>query len=114
MTPFVFDRPLVLERLGGDEDIMNMMLDMFVQDVESNCVALLAAQTAGEASVLQREAHTIKALLATVSDEAGAEAALVLEKQAQRGDLTDSAQQAGALAQRMRDVAEALRGELAG
>jgi HPt (histidine-containing phosphotransfer) domain-containing protein len=43
---------------------------------------LQAAGQATDAALLQREAHTIKGLLATFSDDAGADLAFALEKQA--------------------------------
>ncbi len=45
---FVLDRASILERLGGDEEIYAMMVNMFVADVESNCAALAAALAAGD------------------------------------------------------------------
>ena len=42
---FVLDRASILERLGGDEEIYAMMVDMFVADVENNCTALAPAST---------------------------------------------------------------------
>ena len=113
MTPFVLDKPAILERLGGDEDIFTMMVDMFLQDVDNNCKALLAA-VGGEAAVLQREAHTIKGLLATFSDEAGAELALDLESRAKMGELVDVPARVGELLARVGEVAGVLRSLSAG
>jgi len=113
MTPFVLDKPAILERLGGDEDIFAMMVDMFLQDVDNNCSALLAA-VGGEAPVLQREAHTIKGLLATFSDEAGAELALALECRAKTGAVDDAPARVAELLDRVGEVAGVLRSLSAG
>src|SRR5574343_350893 len=107
---FVLDRGSILERLGGDEDIYAMMVDMYLDDVENNCTALAAAFSAGDVKALQREAHTIKGLLATFSDDAGAAEALVVEKTAKAGELDSLAAAITELHARLRDVAEDLRG----
>lgn len=70
---FVLDKASILDRLGGDEEIFAMMVDMFVQDVDSNCAALGTALASGDAALLRREAHTVKGLMATFSDEASRE-----------------------------------------
>jgi len=105
---FVLDKASILERLGGDEEIFAMMVDMFVQDVDSNCNALSAAFESGDASVLRREAHTVKGLLATFSDDAGAADASAVEQQARHGIIDSQAEAVAGLLQRMRDVAAVL------
>lgn len=107
---FVLDKASILERLGGDEDIYAMMVDMYLDDVESNCSALAAAFSGGDVKALQREAHTIKGLLATFSDDAGAAEALVIEKSAQAGELDSLAAAITELQARLREVADVLRG----
>lgn len=107
--PFVLDRASILDRLGNDEEIYSMMVDMFVDDVDSNCTALDSAFASGDAKVVQREAHTIKGLLATFSDDAGAAEALEVEKKAKAGELADLGAAVGDLQERLREVAKALR-----
>ena len=108
---YVLDKHDILERLGGDEEIFTMMLDMYLQDVENNCATLADALASGEALVLQREAHTVKGLLATFSDNAGAAAAFDLEQKAKLGDLSGLAGQVAALQARLREVADVLKRE---
>ncbi|WP_295006800.1 Hpt domain-containing protein [uncultured Dechloromonas sp.] len=107
--PFVLDRASILDRLGGDEEIYSMMVDMFLDDVEANSAALASAFASGEATVVQREAHTIKGLLATFSDDDGAAEALAVEKKARAGDLARLGDAVGDLQRRLREVANALR-----
>lgn len=109
-TAFVLDREIILERLGGDEEIYTMMIDMFLQDVENNCAALAGAFASGVLPDLQREAHTIKGLLATFSDDAGAAEAALLEQQAKRGETADLATEVAAVQARLREVAAVLGG----
>lgn len=105
---FVLDRNSILERLGGDEDIYSMMVEMYLQDVENNCNSIASAFAAGDALSLQREAHTIKGLLATFSDEAGAADAMLVEKQARNGAIEGLAEAVTGLQQRLREVAAVL------
>lgn len=112
MEQFVLDKALILERLGGDEEIYAVMADMFLNDVDNYCEQLAVAQVDGKADVLQREAHTVKGLLATFADEAGAQQSLVLEQAAKLGQIADLGPAVAALQQRIRLVAEAVRATL--
>ncbi|MBU1364767.1 MAG: Hpt domain-containing protein [Gammaproteobacteria bacterium] len=105
---FVLDKASILERLGGDEEIFAMMVDMFVQDVDSNCAALGTALASGDAAVLRREAHTVKGLMATFSDEAGAADAYTVELRARDGLVADQAAAVAGLQQRLREIAAVL------
>lgn len=106
---FVLNRKVILDRLGGDEDIYSMMVDMYLDDVENNCRALAAAFKNSDALALQREAHTIKGLLATFSDDAGADEALLLEQQTKQGQVIGLADAVTALQARLREVASVLK-----
>ncbi len=106
---FVLDRASILERLGEDEEIYGMMVDMFLGDLESNCAALDAALASGESSTIHREVHTIKGLLATFSDEAGAAHAMEVERRAKFGEIDDLAGDIAAIQDRLREVARVLR-----
>ena len=114
MKPFVIDKPAILERLGGDEEIFARMLDLYLQDVENNSLALKTAFDTGNTGMLQREAHTIKGLLATVSDDDGAARAMLLEQMGKQGNLEGAAALIGEVQLRLREVGGALAAELAG
>ena len=79
---FVLDKALILDRLGGDEEIFAMMVDLYLQDVDNYVQALSSALAlainSANSAVLSREAHTVKGLLATFSDDAGAETAFTI------------------------------------
>lgn len=109
--PFMLDRALIMERLGGDEAIYRMMLEMYLQDVDDNCSALGAALAAGDARTTQREAHTIKGLLATFSDDQGAAMAYAIEQRAKQGDIAGLEDALAALQARLCAVAGVLQAE---
>lgn len=87
IEPFVLDRALILDRLGGDEKIFLLLVDLFLQDVDHNAQALGEALLQGKVEVLMCEAHSIKSLLATLSDDAGAAKAAAIEQSAKLGNL---------------------------
>lgn len=109
VSGFVLDRKLILERLGGDEEIYSVMVDMFVGDIDNNCRALTAALAAGDAVTLCREAHTVKGLLATFSDDVGAAMALHLEQRAHDGLLSGLEPEIEAVQRRLHEVAAVLQ-----
>jgi len=109
LPAFTLDRAAILERVGDDEEIFAMMVDMYLQDVDSNCALLTDALAAGDLSALQREAHTVKGLLATFSDEAGTAAAFALEQALRAGQAVDAATAVAGLVARLREVAAVLK-----
>ncbi len=109
ISPFLLDKASIMERLGDDEEIFSMMVAMFLEDVDNNCASLQAAWQALDAPLLQREAHTIKGLLATFSDTAGADLAFSLEQQAKAGQVDVGAELVPAVIARVHDVAGVLR-----
>ena len=109
LSPFVLDKPSIMDRLGDDEEIFSMMVAMFLEDVDNNCASLQTAWQAADPALLQREAHTIKGLLATFSDTAGADLAFSLERQAKAGQLDVGAELVPVVIARVHDVADVLR-----
>ena len=114
MTAYTLDKLLILDRLGGDEEIFTMMIDMYLQDVDNNCTSLASALAAGNAPTLQREVHTVKGLLATFADEPGTELAFTLEQQIKLNGINGVDAQIADLQARLIEVAEVLKAELAG
>ncbi len=110
---FSLNRPLILERLGGDEEIFAIMIDMYLQDLDGYCNNMGNALAAGDAAVLQREAHTVKGLLATFADDEGMQAAYRIEQQSKQGNLEGIAEQIEAVKARLLEVAEVLKKETA-
>jgi HPt (histidine-containing phosphotransfer) domain-containing protein len=113
MTTYRLDRLTILDRLGDDEEIFTMMIEMYLQDVENNCSSLSRLLAAGDQSALQREAHTVKGLLATFADDEGAAMAAALELRVKAGELTQVGDAISALQARLREVAGVLQAEIA-
>lgn len=113
LPQFSLDRAAILSRLGGDQEIFALMIDMYLQDFEGYCTNLSSAMATGQALPLQREAHTVKGLLATFSDDMGSKSAYAIELQAKRGDLTGLEEPVAVLQARLHEVADVLRQETA-
>lgn len=109
LEPFRLDEASILERLGGEEDILAMMIDMYVSDAENYCTALLNAAAGGQAGTLQREAHTIKGLLASFSDDAGTQVAFQIESEARHGRVEGLEAPVAEVVARLREIADVLR-----
>lgn len=111
---FTLDKATILDRLGGDEEIFAAMGDMFLADLDMYCRELDAALTSARHDVLQREAHTVKGLLATFADDEGAAMALAIEQKAKLAQLEGLDGAVAELKARLRVVAEGVRVSLAG
>lgn len=109
---FKLDKAMILSRLGGDREIFTVMADMYLQDVDSYCSRLAAALAASDASMLRREAHTVKGMLATFTDDIGAALALAIETHTKNGDCAGLDGKVAKLQTRLQLVAAAVREEL--
>jgi len=107
----VYNRAETLARLGGDEELFRTLAAMFADDSAGYCRALERAMAARDAPTLQREAHTLKGLLATFSDDAGTALARQLEQQAEAGELADAGELTARLVTAVKRLADALSGE---
>ncbi len=107
---FELDKKTILDRLGGDEEIFSMMLSMYLDEFENHCRQLAEALAAGDQTRLQREAHTVKGLLATLADDWGTEQAYVIEQEAKAGNLAGLDENSSVLQARLRQVAAAVKG----
>lgn len=108
---FQLDKNLILERLGGDDELFSELVNMYVQEAEGYTKALGDALAAADAAWVQREAHTIKGLLATFSDDVGSDMAYAIEVQAKSGVIGDLSVAVATVQARVRQLAEILRNE---
>ncbi|NER78787.1 MAG: Hpt domain-containing protein [Leptolyngbya sp. SIO1D8] len=83
----VFDRSVLLECLGGDEEGAAEICQIFLEDFPNDLQALQTGLQAGDASHVEYTAHGIKGAAANVGGEALRAVALKIEKAAKVGDL---------------------------
>lgn len=105
---FVFNRAVMLDRLDGDEELVQTMCDLFVDEAAGYVENLERAWTGGDAETLRREAHTLKSLLATYVDDVGKAMAHTVEVHAKDGVVAGLAAEVEALKARVLLVAAVL------
>ena len=83
----VFDKPSLLERVGGDEEICAEILKIFIEDVPERLKEMENSLVQGDNDTLKRGAHTLKGAAGNVSALMLREAASRLEAAVAAGEL---------------------------
>ena len=83
----VFNRQALLQRVEGDEELLEEMLDIFLEYTPPQLEEIRQAIQTGDAPGLQGRAHSIKGAAASISAEAVQEAAGQLEQAGKNRDL---------------------------
>ena len=86
-TPPVFDRDTVLERMMGDEELVETITEGFLKDIPQQIRAMKDFLDAGDVPGVERQAHTIKGASANVGGEALRAVASEMEISGIAGDL---------------------------
>jgi len=74
-----FDRPLLLERLDGDEGLFNEIMGVYLEDVPRLIGKIKEAEKGKDALLVEREGHTLKGASANVGALAIQDIALQIE-----------------------------------
>jgi len=82
------DHAVALERLGGDEELLQEVAGLFLEEYPSLMSEIHEAVKAGNAHRVERAAHSLKGSVANFGAESAVQAALALEKLGRSGDLT--------------------------
>jgi len=83
----VFDRSALLERVGGDKDLLNEIIAMFIEDIPVQLEELKQGIKENDAAVIRGQGHKIKGASATVGAEAMRQAAHEIELAGTHGKL---------------------------
>ena len=83
------DLEAALERVEGDRELLEELLDMFVDEAGKNIVELRQAVAGQDAALAERMAHTIKGAASNVGAKFVASTALIVEQQARSRDLSN-------------------------
>ncbi|MBM9537811.1 response regulator [Desulfobulbus alkaliphilus] len=83
----IWDRAAMLERLMGDEDLAEVILQGFITDMPRQIKALKGYLEAGDVAGAERQAHTIMGAAGNVGAEALRALAFELEQAGRAGDL---------------------------
>ncbi len=82
------DREEALSRVGGDVDLLREIAGVFLDDCPNSLQALRDAVSAGDAKLIERQAHTLKGSIATFGTGSVFEWARKIELQGRCGDLS--------------------------
>ena len=105
----VFNRNLALDRVGGDEDLLREVAQLFLQEYPSLLCQLEDAVAHNDASRVMEMAHTMKGSLATLGAEAGTQIALQLETMGRHRTLAGSRETSRALAEQLSELEKELQ-----
>jgi CheY-like chemotaxis protein/HPt (histidine-containing phosphotransfer) domain-containing protein len=86
----IFDRDTALEHVGGDEDLLRELIDVFLQDYSRMNEEVRTSLSAMDAVRLKRAAHSIKGSSGILGGKRVYDAALQLETIARQGDLSQA------------------------
>ncbi len=95
--PSIWDRAGMMDRLMGDEDLAEKVLQGFLMDIPEQIAVLMRFLEAGDASGTRRQAHTIKGASANVGGERLVAVAFEMEKAARDGDMPAARKRMGDL-----------------
>ena len=104
-----FDRDEMLERLGGDAELLQDVLEVFLEECPRMMGEIVEAVSGQDVELVRRSAHSIKGALLNISAGAAAEEATRLEAMAAEASLDGSY---GAL-ERLRTEIDRLQNALA-
>jgi two-component system sensor histidine kinase/response regulator len=100
------DLDTALERLGGDQQLLETVVQMFLEECPSLMTRLRAAVLNQDAKALELSAHTVKGIVANFGASTACELALKLELMGKDGNLSESEGIATALETELKRVAE--------
>ena len=81
------DLAVALTRVGGDEGLLREIAEIFLEQCPDALSEIRTAAQSGDASALERSAHTLKGSIGNFGANAAYEAALKLETLGRSGEL---------------------------
>src|SRR3954452_3890804 len=83
------DRSAVLDRVGGDEDLLREITSIFLDDYPNLIAEIEAAVLKKDGKLLERAAHSLKGSVSNFGAQAATQASWRLETMARKGDLAE-------------------------
>jgi signal transduction histidine kinase/CheY-like chemotaxis protein len=108
-APLILDKAAFMERMQADESVFYEFLELYLRETVSQVQQLSVAVEEGDASIVERMAHTLKGASAGICAERVRDVALTLEKLGRSGDLTGAKAALDTLSQEIARVREAAR-----
>ena len=88
MAAVPWDREKALEQVGGDPELLDELIDLFISDSDQLMQKLGAAVGSGEVSDVEHLAHTLKGSVMNFAADRTRDLAFALEKMGRAGDLS--------------------------
>lgn len=104
---------VALERLGGDEELLREVAQLFLEEYPALVDEVRAAVAAGDADALQRAAHSLKGSVSNFGADAAYDAAFALEMTGRSREMSQARSRLVVLEEAMAYIHPALM-ELAG
>jgi two-component system sensor histidine kinase/response regulator len=105
----ILDRTAALERVEGDAELLQELVDLFLADAPERMADIRGALAARDAEALRKAAHSLKGAAANLSAVALASAAKRLEDAGRMADFATAAHACAALQEEIDRLQEALR-----
>ncbi|MCS7025574.1 MAG: Hpt domain-containing protein [Bryobacteraceae bacterium] len=100
----VLDRSLALERVGGDEDLLREMAQLFLEEYPAQISAIRNAVSQRDAKAIERTAHSLKGSVGNFAASTAYQSALALEIVGRTGKLEEAEQTLKALETALADL----------
>ncbi len=92
VLPPALDKAKMLERIGGDRDLLKELAELFTAECPSMLSGIREAVRDMQADALQKAAHALKGSVGNFAAEAAVQAALKLEMMGRNRDMTQAPQ----------------------
>jgi HPt (histidine-containing phosphotransfer) domain-containing protein len=86
----IIDRAVILDRVGGDEELLREISAIFLQEYPPLIAEIEAAIATSDSKRLERAAHSLKGSVANFAAEAATQAAFRLESMGRRAELQEA------------------------
>ena len=105
-----FDRETMLERLGGDAELLSEIVALFVEECPNMIGSVRDSIAEQDADQVERAAHTLKGALLNIAADPVAETAKRLEILGRSGELADTAEVLASLEAELDHLVQELSG----
>ena len=108
----LLDRERALRRMGGDTELLDGLMECFIEDAPDLIRQLDKALAAGDAAEVARFAHSLKGLAANFDAIACRDAAQLVEQIGFSNDLSNASPKIDQLKEQVTALLDALKSEL--
>ena len=111
-SPLIFDKAAIMTRLADDEEVVQVVIRVFLKDMPRQIEALMVALQAGDAAGAGSQAHVIKGAASNVGGDALRAVAFEMEEAGRAGDLETVAARLPEMEAQFVRLAEAMEREV--